>query len=156
MKKLIMSILILVLALTGCSANSMNSLYDNDEEIASENNSFNLNEEEQTINVQQLKGNVEFEGMDTIWTYEADEDVDIDITYLLKVSNGKAKLVLISPDNNTTLIVESTNESELKDYATNTLQIKKGINRIKLVAGKNTISEFDISIPNGRFEELGM
>lgn len=82
--------------------------------------------------------------------------MDVDITYLLKVSNGKAKFVLISPDNTTTLIVESNNESELKDYATNTLQIKKGINRIKLVAGKNTISEFDISIPNGRFQELGM
>ena len=94
--------------------------------------------------------------MDTIWTYESDKNIELDITYLLNVKSGKLKLVLITPDGSITNLIEVTKESDVLDYATNTLQIKKGLNRIKIVADKNTSLEFDISIPNGEFKELGM
>jgi hypothetical protein len=96
------------------------------------------------------------EGMDTIWAYEADKDTMLDITYLLNVSSGKSKLVLIYPDSSVTTIIETTKDSEVVDYATNPMQIKKGLNRIKIVADENTSLEFNISIPNGEFKELGM
>ena len=149
-------ILFIFLLLTGCSSNYMSSLYNNEKEIASDNNSYNLINPEQTIDSQTFSGNAEFEGMDTIWTYEAADDMDIDMTYLLKLESGKVKLVLISPDDTTTTLIETTEKSHLKDYATSTLHIKKGNNRIKLVAGENTKLDFDISIPDGEFHELGM
>ena len=156
MKKFMILILIYTLLLTACSTNSITTLYGNEDEIASENNSYNLNEKEQTIKDQQYKGKIEFEGMDTLWTYDAKEDEDIDITYLITVISGKVKIVLITPDKTVSTIVENTSKSELNDYATNTLHIKKGMNRIKIVAEKNTDVELDITIPNGDFQKIGM
>lgn len=152
-----MMVLLLVMLLTGCSENYMTSIYDNNGEISSTSNRFNLDLQEQTIDGKQFIGKVsKIEGMDTIWTLDADEDMEVDMTYLLNVTSGKLKLVLISPDNSTTNLIESTDKSDLNSYATNTLQIKKGLNRIKMVAGANTCVEFDITISSGRFEELGM
>jgi len=158
MKKTGLAVLTLsiILALVGCSTNLMASVYDKDAKIASDSNSFNLYNTEQTIEGQNFIGTIEqIEGMDTIWTYEAEEDIELDMTYLLNVISGKAKLVLISPDSSLTTLIEVTNESEVTDYATNVLSIKKGLNRIKIVAGENTELNFDITIPSGEFQEIG-
>ena len=82
--------------------------------------------------------------------------MELDITYLLNVTRGKVKLVLISPDNSVTTLIERSKGSELVDYATNILQIKKGFNTIKIVANDNASFEFDIRIPKGEFKELSM
>ncbi|RDU23197.1 hypothetical protein [Anaerosacchariphilus polymeriproducens] len=156
MKKFVGFILITMLLLSGCSSNYIASIYDNNKEIASLNNSFNIYSKKQSINDQHFIGNVKIEGMDTIWSYAAKENSDIDMTYNLRLVSGKVKLVLISPDNTITTLIECTDQSTLADYATNTLHIKKGKNRIKLVAGKNTELKFDISIPEGKFSELGI
>lgn len=93
--------------------------------------------------------------MDTIWTYESEDDIEIEMTYLLKLKKGKAKLVLISPDGTLTNTIEVNKDSVLEDYAVNKLSIKKGINRIKLVAADYAKIEFDIGIDYGTFSELG-
>ena len=135
----------------------MTSIYNDNEKISSNTNSFNLDIEKQNIEGQKFNGVIKkIEGMDTIWTYESDKNMELDMTYLLNVISGKVKLVLIAPDSSVTNLIEVTKESDVIDYATNTLQIKKGFNRIKIVADKNTSFEFDISIPNGEFKELGM
>lgn len=145
------------MVLVGCSKNYMASIYNDNEKISSDANSFNLDVDKQSIDGQKSKGVIKkIEGMDTIWTYESDKDMELDMTYLLNVVSGKLKLVLISPDSSVTTLIERSKESEVVDYATNTLQIKKGLNRIKIVANKNTSIEFNIIIPNGQFNELGM
>ena len=147
----------LVMFLTGCSENYMASIYDNNKEISSDSNSFNLDVEEQSIDGQQFNAKInKIEGMDTIWTYEADDDMELDIKYLLNLKAGKVKLVLISPDNSVTNIIEEINQSDANDYAVNTMKIKKGLNRIKIVAGKNTSIEINVVISNGNFEKLGI
>lgn len=149
--------IVLSMVLVGCSKNYMTSIYNDNEKILSNTNSFNIDIEEQSIEGQEFKGVIKkIEGMDTIWTYESDKDTELDMTYLFNVTSGKFKLVLISPDNSVTTLIETTKESDIVDYATNTLQIKKGINRIKIVADENTSVEFNISITNGEFKELGM
>ncbi|WP_308780268.1 hypothetical protein [uncultured Clostridium sp.] len=45
------------------------------------------------------------EGLDIIWTYEADKDMELDMKYLLNVTSGKVKLVLISADNSVTSLI---------------------------------------------------
>ncbi|GAA4653148.1 hypothetical protein GCM10023142_02860 [Anaerocolumna aminovalerica] len=156
MKKLVSIVAIALLVLTGCTSNLMNSIYNNEEKITSDTNSYNLNEAEQKIEEQKFSGTIEFEGMDTIWTFNSEEDTEIDMTYLFKVSRGKAKLVLISPDETLTTLIETTKNSDAKDYAVNQIPIKKGLNRIKLVAANNAKIEFDININYGTFDELGM
>lgn len=155
--KYIMIFIVLSMVLVGCSKNYMASIYNDNEKISSDANSFNLDVDKQSIDGQNFKGVIKkIEGMDTIWTYESDKDMELDMTYLLNVVSGKLKLVLISPDSSVTTLIERSKESEVVDYATNTLQIKKGLNRIKIVANKNTSIEFNIIIPNGQFNELGM
>lgn len=155
--KYVMIFIVLSMVLVGCSKNYMASIYNDNEKISSDANSFNLDVDKQSIDGQKFKGVIKkIEGMDTIWTYESDKDMELDMTYLLNVVSGKLKLVLISPDSSVTTLIERSKESEVVDYATNTLQIKKGLNRIKIVANKNTSIEFNIIIPNGEFKELGM
>lgn len=153
MKKALAVVFIMMLVLTGCS---MGSIYSNEEKIASDNNSYNLDVKEQKIDGHKFTGNIEFEGMDTIWKYQAEEDSLIDITYLIKLTAGKAKLVLISPDGDVIDIVEITDKSDLMEASTTSLSLKKGENRIKLVATDNAKISFEIEIEVGDFFELGM
>lgn len=149
--------MVLAMILGGCSKNYMTSIYNDNEKISSNTNSFNLDIEKQNIEGQEFSGSIKkIEGMDTIWIYESDKDIELDMTYLLNVTSGKLKLVLITPDGSVTNLIEATKESDVLDYAINTLQVKKGINRIKMVANKNTSLKFNISIPSGEFKELGM
>lgn len=159
MKKLLLIVAIFALVLNGCSTNLMSlmsSIYNDEEKIASGTNSFSLNESEQKIEEQKFSGTVEFEGMQTIWTFDSEQDTEIDMNYLFKVSKGKAKLVLISPDETLTTLLETTKNSDVKDYAVNHISVKKGLNRIKLVAANNAKIEFDININYGTFNKLGM
>lgn len=149
-------IMFLAMLLTGCSLKNVSSIYNDNDKISGNYNTFNIDIEEQRIDGEKFVGIInKIEGMDTIWTYESEEDRNLDMTYLLNVETGKVKLVLISPDNSITNIIERTNESEITNYATSTIQIKKGLNRIKIVAGKKSSGEFDIKMPYGKFMELG-
>lgn len=156
MKKLVSIVVIALVVLTGCSSNYMSSIYNDEEKLVSETNSYNLNESDQKIEEQKFSGTVEFEGMDTIWTFNSEEDTEIDMKYLFKVTRGKAKLVLITPDESLITMIETSKNSELKDYAVNKIPVKKGLNRIRLVAANNAKIEFDINIDYGTFDELGM
>ena len=135
--------------------NYINRLYEDNNEIAKEINTFNLNDVEQKIENNNYIGTAEFEGMDTIWNYEATEYIEIELKYILNAMSGKCKIVLTSPDNTVNTIFENANNSESNDYSTTTLQLKQGLNRIKLVADKDTKVQFDFSIEDGTFNELG-
>ena len=155
--KYLLIFIFLTILLVGCSKNNINSIYNDNEKIASDINIYKLNIKEQSIEGQEFKGVIKkMEGLDTIWTYEADKDMELDMKYLLNVTSGKVKLVLISPDNSVTSLIERSKGSEVADYATNVLQIKKGLNTMKIVAKDNASFEFDIRIPKGEFKELSM
>ena len=95
-------------------------------------------------------------GMDTIWKYQADKDMTLQMHYNLKVTAGKAKLVLITPDDTIVTLTEQ-DSSTSQEYAeqgqettansnteasdtesTAELTLKKGTNRIKIVCEKGT------------------
>lgn len=158
MKRKYAGILLLVAMLaTGCSNNYMTSIYNSDDKISSTTNSYNLDGITQTIEGEKFAGEVEkFEGMDTIWTYEATEDMELEMTYLLNAMKGNVKLVLISPDDSLTNVIERSDDATFTDYATSTMQIKKGTNRLKMVGGKDCSVKFEITIPCGEFKQLGM
>lgn len=152
-KRIGMALLILCF-LTGCSYNPMLAIYDNDTKIASDSNSYSLTNCEQVQRDRHFTASVgKMEGMDTVWTFDAEEDTTVDITYKINVSSGKMKLVLINPEKEVTVIVEC--DSEMEEFVQETLDIKKGHNRIKIVAGENTGFDIDFTISNGGLKELG-
>ena len=153
MKKLFGAGLIAFCLMTGC-ANPMVAVYDNDIKIASSTNSYNLNNYEQTVEDGHFTASVEkMEGMDTIWVFDAEEDISLDITYILNVSSGKMKLVLINPKGDVSTIAEC--DAEMSEPIQSTLNVESGNNRIKIVSGENTRFDIEISIPEGEFKELG-
>ena len=158
MKRKYTGILLLVAILvTGCTSNYITSIYDSDEQISSISNTYNLINVTQAIEGEKFTGEIEkFEGMDTIWSYEATEDMELEITYLLNAMKGRVKLVLISPDGSLTNVIERSDNATFTDYATSIMQIKKGTNRLKMVGGKGCSIEFEITIPCGKFQQLGM
>lgn len=139
-----------------CSTNPMTAVYDSDVKIAGPSNTYNLTNIEQSIDGQNYICDVErFEGMDTIWTYEAPADETSELNCLISVSSGKLKLVLIEPDNTLTTIVELTAETGQEDSRTFPLNLKKGENRIKVVTGADTQFDMELSVPVGTLQNLG-
>ena len=151
MKKLFGVALITLCLVTGCASNAMTAIYNNDKKIA---NTYNLNSVEQTIYDGHFTANVDkMEGMDTIWFLDAKEDKELEMTYTLNVISGKAKLVLINPKGEVSVIEEC--DSEMTAPIKSNLNIENGENRIKIVADKNTKFDIDVSISEGEFKELG-
>ena len=147
-------LLIVACFIAGCGINPMLAVYDDDVKIASDSNTYNL------INYEQVQDDLHFtasvekmEGMDTVWVFDAEEDTTVDITYLLNVSSGKMKLVLINPDKEVSVIVEC--DAEMAEPVQDILEIKKGNNRIKIVASENTQFNIDMTLSAGGLKELG-
>ena len=154
MKKIFGVVLITLCLVTGCASNTMTAIYNNDKKIASDTNTYNLNNVEQTLDDGHFTANVDkMEGMDTIWFLDAKEDKELDMTYTLNVISGKAKLVLINPKGEVSVIEEC--DSEMTAPIKSNLNIENGENRIKIVADKNTKFDIDVSISEGEFKELG-
>lgn len=152
MKRMIGFFVFITLLLTGCS---MNYLYSNDKKISSYTNSFNLNKAEQTIEDQEYIGELEFEGMDTVWIYNAEQDMDIEVSYLLSVSEGKAKLVFIGPEGELKILVENTGNVIQKEMKTSKFSLKKGKNRIKLIGANKAQIYLKLKINEGILYTVG-
>ena len=154
--RIILPTIAIMLLFSSCSFNSMLSIYNNDKKIASETNTFNLGEIEQEIDNKKIEAKIDdIEGMETIWSFTSDEDMDIELSGEMSIKSGKAKLVLILPDNTLILLAE-------KDFASNsneitqTFSVKQGLNRIKIVAEKNTELDLVLASTDGDFQELGI
>lgn len=100
------------------------------------------------------KGKLKLSGSGTIWTYESSSDINLKVPYLLSVKSGKAKIVLISPDNTIVNLVENTDKATMKGTTSLTLPIKKGENRIKLVGYKKADINVELHIEKGTFEKI--
>lgn len=157
MKKILfITTICLLIGLTGCRQNTMASIYNNEEKIAEDSNSFGYDDIQQEVDNNIFSVSYEkLNGMDTVWVYEANEDMDLDITHQLTVSKGKAKLVHILPDKTNEIITEK-NKEITTDEETSTIFVKKGTNRIKIVAADDANLKMEISIPVGTYEKMGM
>lgn len=155
MKKILCYIIIFTLVCTGCGLSPMKSLYSKDSKISSASNSFNLNSEEQSIDTEGYTGKLEFEGMDTIWKFETEKDAEIKISYLLSVRSGKAKLVLINPECEVEILVENKDNTIQEQLEMIRVSLKKGENRIKLVASDKAKIDIKLQIDVGELNKIG-
>ena len=145
-----------VLLIPGCVVNRGTKIYNSDEMIVKDYNSYNLVMSRQSVSENHLTGSAQtMEGMGEIWEFDAPKDLDVKIESQITVSSGKAKLVLIDPDDTVTILKEYTADSKAEQKYSETFRVKKGHNRMKLVAGKDTQIEFDISVDQGEMNTFG-
>lgn len=158
MKKRVLGCVIMIGMLTGCMSNPINytnSLYTDEKQISAENNTYSLDYVEQEVEDNQYIGKMRFEGADTIWQYRAPEDCDIEVSYRLSVTSGKAKLVLISPNKAITTLAENEDQHLQEETLTITLELQKGMNRIRLVGADNANIKLRLEVPVGTLNEVG-
>ncbi|MBU3811785.1 MAG: hypothetical protein H9893_09065 [Candidatus Niameybacter stercoravium] len=155
MRNIIGCIAIITFLCTGCSSNKMEEVYMQDDKLTNEGDSYSLHKEEQCVEGQVYTGQLEFEGVDTLWDYEAEEDMEVEVSYCLSVSHGKAKLVYIAPNDQTYIIVENKDRVKTDDLENAVLQIKKGRNRIKLVAMNKAQIDLKVKVSEGNLNTLG-
>ncbi|NFL78782.1 50S ribosomal protein L7ae [Clostridium sporogenes] len=139
--------------LVGCN-NNMDKIYNDNSKIATEYDTFGLDKSDETIESGIYKGQLKLSGSGTIWTYESSSDINLKVPYLLSVKSGKAKIVLISPDNKVVNLVENTDKATMKESTSLTLPIKKGKNRIKLVGYKKADIDIELHIEKGKFKKI--
>ena len=141
---------------TGCVMNSGDRVYDSEKELAGNYSSYNLTQSASSVSDNSLTGSaLKMEGMGTVWRFDAEEETEVTITYMLDVSCGKAKLVLISPDDEVTTLVEYTEETSDGKEHTESFTVPAGENRIKLVAGRGTEIDYQIAADQGKMNSFG-
>lgn len=92
-------------------------------------------------------------GADTLLRYKADDDMNLNMYYTFQVTSGKAKLILVNPDDTViTLVEQSGDDASEQNVSTAVdsdsiapaaesmavLDLKKGENRIRIVCEKGT------------------
>ena len=95
------------------------------------------------------------EGMDTIWEFDADEAEEVNISYSLTVTSGKAKLVYVSPDGIVSTLAECIAGEESEKSASDSIEAKAGENRIRLVGAEGTTLEYEFTADAGEVEPFG-
>ncbi|MCY6958678.1 50S ribosomal protein L7ae [Clostridium brassicae] len=157
-KKRIISIfmaIIIISLLIGCGNNTMDKVYNDNNKIADQSDTFGLDESEETIQSGSYKGKLKLSGSGTVWRYQSNKEFNLEVPYTLSVKSGKAKIVLISPDNTVHTLIENTERSTTTEGTmTLTIPIKKGINRIKVVGYKKADIDIELHIKQGEFEKI--
>ncbi len=152
MLKLGVILVVSISLLTGCDIS--NRIYYDNSKIIKDYDSLNIDMIEETAGDATYSAILKLSGSATIWKYESDKDITLKAPYDLLVKSGKAKIVLISPDNKITTLIESSGESVGRKTSVFKLNIKKGYNRIKLVGYEKADIDLEIHIEKGEFQEI--
>lgn len=158
-KKISMLLAVLLLiCCTGCGAaqtSPSEDIYNDEERLSTLYSSYSMERASQEINGQKMTGEYDtMNGMVMVWTYDAPEDMALDVRYLFHVSEGSVKLVLLDEYGKLSTITELSKPTEMDDYAVAELSLKKGLNWIKIVGTDDAVVEFDMMIYEGSFVAL--
>lgn len=148
-------VFLVVSTFVGCSNQPF---YTNEKRLADNVNSYNLNNEEQTVDEDAYYGDLEFEGIAEIW--RSDDAVgEIKVNATLKTSSGKTKLIYIDANSNVKNIIEvdadnDDGENKIENYVIN---IKEGEEAsIKLVSDEMSKINVELEISDGTFNTIGL
>lgn len=141
------------LLLTGCNSQSKDYLYEDDTELAAESDNYFQYKSNSNTDGPDYTSTIEhFSGMETIWRFNAPSDTTLTGNCDLSVLTGNVKLVLITPDNEITTILESTEDTSVQGLVTIELPVKKGLNRLKLVAKNKAELKMNLDLSEGQAE----
>lgn len=152
MKKIIALFLFcfIVVSFSGCAAD-FNTIYDDNTTIAKSADShlsqmsfYNRDNNKFSMSARA------FSGAKTVWSYTAKNEGDVTFSYLLSVSGGgKAKLVLITPDDEVITLSENVDNTETDEMQSQIVSLKKGKNRIKIVGYEDPKLNLVLSVDVG-------
>ena len=74
-----------------------------------------------------------FDGRETLWEKELEENQDIEIDFSFSLTEGQAKIVLIDGQNDVTTLFECSPDAEVDTSVTKTISLKSGQNTLKIV-----------------------
>ncbi|AKN30383.1 50S ribosomal protein L7ae [Clostridium carboxidivorans P7] len=151
-RTLIAAVAMVVSLLVGCSNDVADKVYDDNSKICKEYDTFGMDNSNEKVEQGLYKANLKISGDTTIWEYKSDKDFDLKVPYNLSVKSGKGKIVLISPDNKVTTLVEKSSKADNGGKESMMLSIKKGNNRIKLVGYKKADMNVEIHLDKGNFK----
>lgn len=138
-------VLALVSCLSGCSHAGLaqENDYTNKDKITSAYNQYNYQLRDGTITETEADFTFDFTGTDRLWTITAQEDTEIKCLYEAQITDGKFKMVLITPEKNISSVLEGSSA------ATVILKLHEGENVVKIV-GYQAKGSIDIAFPNER------
>ena len=154
MKKILVSFILClsIFVFLGCDTTALNEIYSNDSKIASKGDSYYAARSVSKYFNGEFTMTSTLTGSETIWRYNAPNDLAVDITYsLLLIETGKVKLVLITPNGEVSIIEEITDIITNAESKIKTLSLKKGENRIKIIAYDSARFELKAKINVGNF-----
>lgn len=125
------------------------NLYDDTEMLAENYNTYNITMGKRSEKGGKYKGSFgTLEGMVTVWEKNVKSPTNMTMTYTFQTTNSKGKLVLISPDDTVTTLVEGIAEGEDADIQEGTivLELQEGKYRIKVVGGKDASLEYEFEL----------
>lgn len=160
MKKMISVMLVIgmMLCFAGCgdsTSDSVADIYYNDERLSNYYNNYSMSDCSELIDTNTISGSYQdFNGMVILWMYEDDGGFAVDINHLIRVTDGKVKLVLYYTDGTVVsvdTIEEFTSHNAYDTMQTATIVLDKGLSCVKLVGTENADVTFEINIKGGSF-----
>lgn len=151
MKKARILLIMLVCAvLTGCGNEFARLEYNSADKIAQEKDRYaKVSSVFNPIDGGYSLKAAQFDGRETMWSSTIEEEKDIELQIQMSLSEGTAKVVHIDEDGNVTTVLECTSESTTNGYITQTISLKSGRNRIKVV-GKDC-KDLDLELLSSDF-----
>ena len=145
-----------IMLLPGCALNTGARVYDDEKALAADYNSYNLINFSGSQSENTVSGSAErLEGVDTIWEFDAQEQAEVNIFCHLTVTSGKAKLVYVDPDGTVSTLLECSAGEDGGMSASETIEVKEGENRIRLVGAEDTGLEYEFTADKGEVEAFG-
>lgn len=127
-------ILCVTVSFTGCGNEFAKQEYNDDEKIvqiadryAKNNSVFNPIEGGYSLTASQ------FDGRETLWEKELEDNAEIEIQIDLNIKSGNAKVVFIDSNNDVTVLIERLQNDSNEQTATKTVSLTNGLNRLKIV-----------------------
>jgi hypothetical protein len=74
-----------------------------------------------------------FDGRETLWKKTLEKNAETEIQLDLSISSGNAKVVYIDCNNNTTVLIECSQNISNEQTAAKTVSLTSGLNRLKIV-----------------------
>lgn len=154
--KIIIIASLTIMLVSGCALNTGVRVYNNEKALVADYSSYNLINFSSSQSENTVSGSAEkLEGMDTIWKYDADELTEVNISFSLRVTSGKAKLVYVDPDGTVSTLLECSTGENAGQSESETLKVKEGENRIRLVGAEGTGLEYEFTADKGEVETFG-
>lgn len=129
----------------------LNKFYtDNKASIVGENNFSGNAPDQLTSGKLEYSVKMNIKDFYTIWSYNSEKDDTIDLEYLIDEMSNDASLVYISPNNDIRLLEDEITNRDVSKK----LKVKKGNNRIKVVAKDTSELRMSISLSAGEIKVM--